>query len=73
MRDGRDPNGEVAVDKPPLLERAFQIARNGAVTSVDDIQRKLGAEGYANVASHFASPSLRKQLKALIVERTTTG
>lgn len=49
-----------------LLERAFALARSGKMRSMDDIRRKLAAEGHDNVAGHLASPSLRKQLKALI-------
>ncbi len=55
--------------EPSLVERAFELARTGRVTSIADIERKLGQERYGNVAGHLASPSLRKQLKALIVAR----
>lgn len=59
------------MSRVPLLERAFELAKGGQVTSLDDIQRKLSEEGYGNASSHLSGPSLRKQLKALIVERAS--
>jgi hypothetical protein len=46
------------------LERAFQLARSGDYFSVDDIKRRLSAEGYS--IAQVAGPTLRKQLHALI-------
>ena len=48
------------------LERAFQMARSGDYASVEDIKRRLSAEGYS--ASQVSGPMLAKQLLALIKE-----
>lgn len=48
------------------VERAFQLARSGACLSLGDIRKALRFEGYLGVDSHLGSPSLSKQLGALI-------
>ena len=50
-----------------MLERAFQLARGGEARAIDEVARKLKAEGYSQVDSHLAGPSLRKQLKSAMV------
>ena len=59
----------IALTQVSLLERAFQIAKTGSAVTVDDVQRTLSREGYGSANQHLASPSLRKQLKALIGAR----
>lgn len=51
--------------RPPLIERAFDLARSGQYKDVPDIARQLGAEGYEGVTSRLAGPSLRRQLREL--------
>jgi hypothetical protein len=46
------------------LERAFQLARSGEYASVEDIKRRLKAEGYTS--EQITGSSLSKQLRALI-------
>jgi hypothetical protein len=46
------------------LERAFQLAKSGAFTSVHAIKQQLSAEGFA--AAQVTGKSLAKQLNALI-------
>ena len=48
------------------VERAFDLARSGTCQSVEDVRKKLEAEGSPNVRGHLASGTLRKQLKAAI-------
>ena len=50
------------------VERAFDLARSGECASIDELQRRLNREGYSLAPSHLASPTLRKQLIALIKE-----
>lgn len=50
----------------PLIERAFEIARSGAVTNVEAIDRKLSEEGYANPRVQLAGRFIRKQLREVI-------
>ena len=47
----------------PLLERAFELARSGQYSKVEDIERKLGDEGYPKTSAHWNSTTLRKQLR----------
>lgn len=51
--------------RPPLIERAFDLARSGLYKDVPDIARQLNAEGYEGVTNRLAGPSLRKQLREL--------
>lgn len=51
--------------RPPLIERAFDLARSGLYKDVPNIARQLNAEGYEGVTSRLAGPSLRKQLREL--------
>jgi hypothetical protein len=48
------------------MERAFELAKSGACTSVDDIKRCLRLEGFA--ISQIVGSSLARQLRALIAE-----
>jgi hypothetical protein len=47
------------------LERAFQIARSGQVSTTDDIRKILKGERY-EANDFFVGPSLSSQLKELI-------
>jgi len=49
-----------------VVERAFEIAGSGHCASVEELRRLLKQEGHGSAAAHLASPSLRKQLAALI-------
>ena len=44
------------------IERALQLAREGRCRSVEDIRRKLKAEGFDMVDSHLAGGTLKRQL-----------
>jgi hypothetical protein len=52
--------------RPSMLERAFELARSGTYSRLEDIRLQLKREGYADFQLYGAS--LRKQLRALIVE-----
>jgi hypothetical protein len=54
------------------VERAFQLAREGACRSVSDIRERLTAEGYEGVFSHLNGMSIRRQLTAALVARGVT-
>jgi hypothetical protein len=47
------------------VERAFELARSGSCSTVDDIRRVLTAERYPSVQAHLAGPSIRRALLAL--------
>jgi hypothetical protein len=47
------------------VERAYELARSGDCSTVDDIRRVLTAERYPSVQAHLAGPSIRRALLAL--------
>jgi len=49
--------------RKPLIERAFEMARSGAHTRVETIERALCKEGYPRASPHWNSGTLRKQLR----------
>jgi hypothetical protein len=58
------------MDGQSTLERAFELARQGRVHTVEEIRRQLTAENFEMVGSHLAGPSVRKQITALIKAAT---
>ena len=46
------------------IERAFQLARSGQFLSVEDLKKKLRAEGYS--IATVTGPTLLRQLRLLI-------
>lgn len=55
------------------VERAFQLAREGACRSVPDIRERLTAEGYEGVFGHLNCMRIRRQLTAALVARDVTA
>jgi hypothetical protein len=51
------------------LERAFQLARDGACASVGALVEQVSKEGYVNAHGHLAGTSIRKQLAQIIRDR----
>ena len=49
------------------LERAFELARSGRVSTVSEITMSLSRDGYS--ANQLDGPSLRRQLTGLIRAR----
>jgi len=52
-------------DKPPIIERAYQIAKAGRVCSAEDLIRTLQDEGYESSRMHIAG-TLRRELIKLM-------
>ncbi len=48
------------------IERAFELARSGTCRSLEDVRRKLKAEGYLAIPEHLGGSAIKKQLAALI-------
>jgi hypothetical protein len=48
------------------LERAFELARTGRFTTIDDLKRKLRDEGYP--LGQLVGPYLLKQLQQVMME-----
>jgi hypothetical protein len=51
--------------RPTTLERAFELARSGECGGVQDIRRRMKAEGYTSVGDQLYGKSLYAQLKSL--------
>lgn len=52
-----------------IVERAYQLARSGTCLGIEDIRRRLMAEGFQNVWQHLsAAPALKKSLSKLCVQ-----
>jgi hypothetical protein len=51
-----------------VVERAFEIAREGRLANVKQILRVLQKEGYENTNQHLAGPTIARQLKAAIAD-----
>jgi hypothetical protein len=49
-----------------VIERAFEIAREGKCKSVSEIAKALTDEGFELAYQHLSAPSLNKQLKLII-------
>jgi hypothetical protein len=47
-----------------VIERAFQLARTGRYASIDELKKKLRAEGYS--VATITGPTLLRQLRELI-------
>lgn len=45
-----------------IIERAFELAREGRCRTIDDIRRKLREERFESVEGHLSSGSLKRQL-----------
>lgn len=54
------------MNKPTVIERAFDVARSGRCKSIDEVRAILSREGHFNVDAHLSGGVLRKQLNALI-------
>ncbi len=46
--------------------RAFELAREGACHSVEDIRQRLKREGYSSYQEHLSGALIKKQLIALM-------
>jgi hypothetical protein len=54
------------------LERAFQMARSGTCTSINDIRSGLNREGFANIDSQLDTQAIAKALRRLCDEARAT-
>ena len=54
--------------RPPLIQRAFQLARSGDYDGIKVLRHALTKEGYEGVESRIAGRSLVNQLRRLYRE-----
>ncbi len=50
---------------PPLLERAYALARSGSCASLKDIEKRLRGDGYVQIEALLSGPTLRRDLRRL--------
>jgi hypothetical protein len=50
------------VSKHNTVERAFELARSGRVSTLTELRRQLSREGHEAVEAHLAGAAIRKQL-----------
>ena len=56
-----------------IIQRAFEMAREGSLENVHEIQQALKKEGYESTAQHLAGPTITRQLKAAIAARASNN
>ena len=57
-------------ERPGVVQRAFQIAKTGEVTSLAALHARLAAECYLNSGEILAGRSVSLHLTRIIVERS---
>ena len=50
---------------PTTIQRAYEIARSGECTSLDELVLQLKAERFEGVDGHIASASVRRDLRQI--------
>ena len=55
--------------RPGTVERAFELARDSQITTVENIRRRLKAEGYIDWEFQLSGREIRRQLQALVVAK----
>ncbi|WP_293882863.1 hypothetical protein [Sphingomonas sp.] len=56
------------MQKPTILARAFELAREGTCRTSIEIRTALVREGYEHVHQHLMAPSVVRQVKRLLKE-----
>lgn len=49
-----------------VVERALQMAREGKVRSVSELQLAMIREGYSHVPQYLVGASIRRQIRSII-------
>lgn len=55
-------------ERPSVVERAFQVAKSGAVANIAELSAQLRAEDYDNSESFLAGRSVILQITRMIAE-----
>lgn len=48
------------------IQRAFELARGGTCSSVEEIRARLKSEGHYSIVEHLSGPTIQRQLRTLI-------
>lgn len=57
--------------RPSTVERAYQLARSGECADIEDVRKRLRAEGFENLRSHLQGRSVSKAIRELCVAAYT--
>jgi hypothetical protein len=52
-------------EMPTTIQRAYEIARSGECTSLDELVQQLKTEQFEGVDAHIASASVRRDLRQI--------
>ena len=55
-----------SMNRPSIIERAFQLAKSGQCADLKDIRARLKKEGYESVVAYIQGAALRNQLRGMI-------
>ena len=61
------------MDQTNIIERAFELAKSGQVSSLEKLAYRLKREGFPSVHSHLLGRAIRKQLTELIKANQPTA
>ena len=53
----------------PIIERMFELAREGPCLNITELKKQLSREGYEYVDGHLRSGDLTKRIRHLIRDR----
>jgi hypothetical protein len=56
------------IPPPPIIERAYDLARSGEFQNVIEICQRLKIEGYSEIAVHFDGAAIRSDLTRICSE-----
>lgn len=60
--------------RPGTIERAFELARNSQLTTVEQIRKQLKAEGYGDWQEQLSGSHIRQQLREIVwAKRRASG
>ena len=57
--------------RPGTIERAFELARGSSLTTVEQIRRRLKAEGYIDWEFQLSGKQIRAQLRDIVSAKRT--
>ena len=59
------------IPPPPIIERAYQLARSGEFANLPEICQQLKSEGYSEISLHFDGAAIRADLAKICGETHT--
>jgi hypothetical protein len=59
--------------RPGTIERAFELARGSSLPTVEQIRRRLKAEGYVDWEFQLSGKQIRSQLRDIVSAKRKPG